>query len=392
PILISGLSLGFRLHLFQFMKKIGIDASFLKREITGVGRYLRNILNHLVSIDKENQYFLFCPGKIASDYQKMGYKIINTGESRFCSSKLYFPFWIFFTLPFALRKNKVDIFWQPHHFLPPFGLFKKTKYLITVHDLIPKIDKDYRDFTYRLYLNLLLPQSIKKSVKIITISENSKKDIMRFYNLPKEKIEVIYEAADKRFKPRGKDQINLLTKIRERYHLPEEFILYISKIEKRKNIEGIIRIADILKRKNKIKFILFGKLGFRGRQLLREIKKRDNMSYKGFLDEKDIPYIYNLSKIFLFPSFYEGFGLPVLEAMQSGVPVLASNTSSLKEVVGDGGIMHNPTDYEAFAKDIIRLLKDNRFYEKIRERGISQAKKFSWERSAKKLVKIFNEL
>ena len=215
---------------------------------------------------------------------------------------------------------------------------------------------------------------------------------MRFYNLPKEKIEVIYEAADKRFKPRGKDQINLLTKIRERYHLPEEFILYISKIEKRKNIEGIIRIADILKRKNKIKFILFGKLGFRGRQLLREIKKRDNMSYKGFLDEKDIPYIYNLSKIFLFPSFYEGFGLPVLEAMQSGVPVLASNTSSLKEVVGDGGIMHNPTDYEAFAKDIIRLLKDNRFYEKIRERGISQAKKFSWERSAKKLVKIFNEL
>jgi glycosyltransferase involved in cell wall biosynthesis len=226
---------------------------------------------------------------------------------------------------------------------------------------------------------------------IVTISESSKRDIIRFYNVPEEKIKVIYEAAEDDFQPRNLSEFEKI-KLREKYNLPEKFILYIGVLEERKNIEGIIKIADLIEEKTKVPILLFGRIGHRGNQYLKEIKKRKNIQYKGFVDNKDLPYIYNLATIFLFPSFYEGFGLPVLEAMQSGVPVLTSNTSSLPEIVGEAGLMHEPRDYENFAKDIIKLLEDKNFYDKMKNKGLEQAKKFSWEKTTKELVNLFNQI
>jgi len=154
----------------------------------------------------------------------------------------------------------------------------------------------------------------------------------------------------------------------------------------------MIKIADLLKEKAKVPILLFGRIGHRGKVYLDEIKRRKNIQYKGFIESSDLPYIYNLATVFLFPSFYEGFGFPVLEAMQSGLPVVVSNTSSLPEIVGNEGLMHDPRDYEGFAKDIIKLLENKNFYDKIREQGIERAQKFSWKKTTKQMVEIFNTI
>ena len=372
--------------------KIGIDASILARKkITGINRYLQNLLKNIPEIDKKNEYYLFSFGESElSEYKIKGFNVIYVGKNKIISSKYYSAIWLNFALPSALKKYKIDLFFQPNHFLPFFFDNKKIKSVITVHDLIPKIDPKYRDLIYKTYLNIFLPLSIKKSQKIITVSESSKKDILKFYNVPAEKIYVIHEAADDKFKQRilSTEQKK---KLISQYNLPEKFILHVGAIENRKNILGILKIGDLIKNIDKnIKIVLVGKPGYGASEIFKEIEKCKNVYYIGHIDDEDLPYIYNLAKLFLFPSFYEGFGLPPLEAMQSGLPTLASNTSSILEVVGEGGIIHDPRDYEGFAKDIINLLKNKNFYQEMQKKAISRAKDFSWKISTKKLIEVFN--
>jgi glycosyltransferase involved in cell wall biosynthesis len=371
--------------------KIGIDASILARgKTTGINRFLRNLLKYILEIDKKNEYFLFAPCKL-QEYKSRGFNVITIGENKIISPEYYFPIWLNFVLPVALKKTRLNLFFQPNYFLPLFIHNKEIKFIITIHDLIPQLTPQYREFIYRTYLNILLPTSIKKSQFIITVSESTKKDVIKFYDIPAERIFVIYEASDDKFKLR-KTTVEKKNELISRYRLPEKFILHIGAVENRKNIFGILNIGDLLKSFRKdIKIVLIGKPGFGFAQIIKEIKKRDNVSYFGHIKEEDLPYIYNLAEIFLFPSFYEGFGLPPLEAMQSGIPVLASNISSLPEIIGDGGIMHSPNDYEGFVKDIINLLDDKDFYQTMKQKAMLQAKKFSWKESTKKLVKIFNE-
>jgi len=367
--------------------KIGIDARLLERKMTGIGRYLAGILKYISKVDKDNEYFLFSIGRL-KDYEEKGFKVVFPGKKNLISSKVYSPIWLNFVLPKFLEKYKIDLFFEPNHFLPIRNI--KSKSVIVVHDLFHKIEKSYHPFYYREYVNLFLPRSIRKSDAIIAVSENTKKDIIKFYNVSDEKIHVIYEAADEVFRPRDLN-VEQKTGLISKYDLPENFILYVGAIENRKNIMGILKIGDILQKlKKDIRIVLIGGPGFGFQQICQEIKKRKNIYWLNYVENKDLPYIYNLAKIFLFPSFYEGFGLPPLEAMQSGVPVLASNTSSLPEVVGEGGMMHDPKDYEGFVKDIIKLLKDKNFYDKTRNKGINQAKKFNWEETSKQIVAIFN--
>ena len=240
-------------------------------------------------------------------------------------------------------------------------------------------------------MNIFLPSSIKKSQIIITDSENSKRDIIKFYNVFAENIHIVYAAADDKFKKRilSTEQKK---KLISQYNLPKNFILHVGAIENRKNIVGILKIGDLIKNIDKnIKIVLIGKPGYGAVEIFKEIEKRENIYYRGHINDEDLPYVYNLAKVFLFPSFYEGFGLPPLEAMQSGLPTLASNTSSIPEIIGEGGITHDPRDYESFAMDIKRLLEDNGFYQEMKERALKQAKKYNWEISVRKLVDIFNK-
>jgi len=373
--------------------KIGIDASILARnKMTGINRYLQNLLKYIPEIDKKNEYYLFSFGESElSEYTIKGFNVIYVGKNNIIPSKYYFPIWLNFALPIALKKYKIDLFFQPNHFLPYLFNDKKIKNIITIHDLIPKINPKYRDFFYTNYLNIFLPSSIKKSQAIIADSKNSKRDIIKFYNVPAENVYIIYAAADDKFKQRilSAEQKK---KLISRYNLPKNFILHVGAIENRKNILGVLKIGDLIKNIDKnIKIVLVGKPGYGASEIFKEIKERKNIYYMGHIDDEDLPYIYNLAKLFLFPSFYEGFGLPPLEAMSSGLPTLTSNTSSISEVVGQGGLIHDPRDYESFTMDIKRLLEDDEFYQEMKGRALKQAEKFNWEISARKLVNIFNK-
>lgn len=385
--------------------KIGIDVRLLEREMTGIGRVVAGILDNIRSFDKDNEYFLFSFSDLES-YRKKGFTVIPTGRNKLIPPKIYSPIWLNFVLPRCIKKNNIDLFFFPSALIPQVNL--KCKTVILLGDVFHKIDKKYHPFLYRKYLDLFLGSSIKKTDLILTISQNSKKDIIKFYNLsdnenypqrynvPEEKIKVIYLGADENFIPR------LLTleqkeRLIKKYNLPSNFVLYVGNIDFRKNIDAILEVADILANKKK-KDIYFVLVSGSSRHYMAVIDKKNRKVEKNHIiilndiEREDLPLMYNLADVFFFPSFYEGFGLPVLEAMQSGLPVVASNTSSLPEVIGEGGLMHDPGDYRGLAKDIMRLLEDEDFYDKIRRRGIEQAKNFSWAKTTKEIVEIFNSL
>ena len=409
--------------------RIGIDAHFLEKHYGGLTTFLKGILKEIPEIDKSNEYFLFFrsrkPARLTINYP-------ITQLPNYPITKYHFTLWFNFVLPRQLKEYNIDLFFSPNHFLPlPFNSFRVNssgqafKTVVVIHDLAWKINPEWKNPSFRVYAELFQKKAIQRADKIIVDSESTRRDVMKYYrdsmvnsvgasvdNSIEKKIEVVYLAAEERFKPRittnypssvavpllrrtGKSNYEYtnLRKIKKKHSLPEDFILYVGRIEKRKNIQGIIEIAkeiSKLDRFKELKFILFGPIGPGGNQFLDIIRNAKNIQYKGVAEEKDLPYIYNLAKIFLFPSFYEGFGIPPLEAMQSGLPVLTSNTSSLPEVLGQGGLMHDPKDYEGFAKDITRLLEENEFYQEMRKKGIEQAKNFSWRKSAEKLVTMFN--
>ena len=372
--------------------RIGIDARLLEREMTGIGRILREILNRIPALDKNNEYFLFSFGNL-ENYKKKGFKVVSTGRNKLIPLKIYSPIWLNFILPRYIKKNNIDLFFFPAALVPKVNL--KCKTVILLGDVFHKVNKRYHPFLYRKYLDLFLNSSIKKSDLIITISNHSKKDIINLYNPPEEKIKVIYLAADENFTPRSLtlDQRERLIK---KYNLPSNFILYIGIIDFRKNINAIIKTADILvnREKKDVYFVLIGRPALDYKNIIKKSQKI-KAGHIIFLDveSKDIPFIYNLANVFFFPSFYEGFGLPPLEAMQSGTPVVASNASSLPEVIGEGGgLMREPDDYQGFANDILKLSEDKNFYQKIKEKGVEQAKKFSWLKTTEEIIEVFNQI
>ena len=367
---------------------IGIDTRILERRMTGIGRFLNSLLKELPVVDKYNKYFLFTYDKLRmkDDF----YTNISTGKS-FLPQKLYAPIWINFVLPKILKDKNIDLFFSINQ-LTPLRKLRNTKYILVLHDVIYKVDKTYHPFIYRKYLQFFTYFSIKRSDLIITVSNFSKQDILKYYNIEEKKIKVIYQAAEKEFYPLSltddeKQEIMNIT------GSPDHIILYIGVIENRKNINGIIKIADeVFQSNKKIKFLLIGRVGFGGKKILKEVIKRKNIIHLEYVDDEQLKKLYNVSTVFLFPSYYEGFGFPPLEAMQSGLPVLASNTTSLKEIINSGGILHNPDDYKSFADDIIKLVEDKEYYKRQSEKGIERAKEFNINKSARELVNVFNSL
>ncbi|RJQ64722.1 MAG: glycosyltransferase family 1 protein [Stygiobacter sp.] len=368
--------------------KIGIDARVLDRKVTGTSRYLLNLLTEIPAQDAHNEYFLFSTRK--HEINNNFYKSIVTSDSKI-PFKIYSPFWLNRDIPMLVKKYGIDLLFSPNVIIPLVDL-GKCKTVSVVHDVIFKVYKEYYPFLYRQYLSFFLRLSLRKSNKIVTVSELSKNDIIKYYNLPSEKIEVVYNTASKRFYPRSLSELER-NKILSKYSLPEKFLLYVGVVEKRKNVSGLIKVMDALEKKgSKIKLVVVGKPGYKSDSILEEFNKRNKtIIYFQYLEDDDLAYIYNLAFAFIFPSFYEGFGIPPLEAMQSAIPVLSSNAPALVEVVGEGGLIHNPSDYTGFMNDILKLEMDDKFYLLMKSKALEQSKKFSLKETTKKLVSIFNE-
>jgi len=368
--------------------RIGIDARLLGERITGITRYLINVLQFLPRFDSKNKYSLFTYKKTKFDEKFYEHHMVQ--QSRL-PRQLREHLWLNFSLPKLLVENNIDLFFTPYILVP----IKKShhKNVIVIHDVMTKACPQFFSTYYKKYMSTIVPQSIKKADAIVTVSQSAKNDIVKFYGVSPHKITVTHLWTDEKYKP---TQLNKEEKelVRKKYSLPDKFILYVGAIEERKNISGILKISDLLKfRDVEIKIVLVGNKGFGFEDLSAEMYQRsDRIIHIEHVAEEDLPSIYNLAEIFLFPSFYEGFGLPPLEAMKCGLPVVAGKNSALVEVVGEGGLLFDSEDYGSFADNIVLLLKDRQFYEQMKLKTLKQAEMFKPDNEIVKLIDLFNSL
>lgn len=286
--------------------------------------------------------------------------------------------WTHFILPF----KSGNLLFCPANIAPIF-VPKSKNLIITIHDTaFLTYPNSFSNF-FRLYYKLIIPINIKRADKIITISISSKKEIERYYPNTIEKIEVIYHGFDKKFK-------NLDIK-------KEKQILYVGSMNERKNFIGVLKAFELLQN-IKYKLLIVGNfnnnfaIDDKTKEILQKAKKNQNIEFRSDVSDEELVKVYNLASIFIFPSFYEGFGLPVLEAMACGTPVICSDSSSLPEVGGDAVVYCNPNSIDDIKEKIELVLNDTNLQQNMIAKGLERAKEFSWEKSAMEHQKLFEEV
>lgn len=354
--------------------KIAIDVQTTLGQKTGFGFYVKNLTENLKKIDRENQYFLLKP--------KMEHDL--SAPKRFV--------WDQNKVPKLARKYHADILHQPCFSAPVFH--SGMKVVVTIHDLIAILFGQDIPFFSRQFFSKWMPFSYKFADSIIAISEHTKKDIIKFLGFPEDRIKVIYSAAAEEFyKKISRDKIK---SIKAKYQTSENYLLHTGTLNPRKNLEFLIRVfSKVIKDFPSYNLVIAGKKGWYYDGLFKLVDQLDlkrKVIFTGYIPDEDAPALYQGSSLFVFPSLYEGFGLPPLEAMSSGVPVVASNTSSLPEVVGNGGILLSPHDTSAWIKAIKKMLKDESFRKKMNKLAIDQSRKFSWEKCARETLNVYKEL
>jgi len=364
--------------------KIGINLLQF-RELTGIAVYTQNLLENFGRLDKEDEFFLFTNqidlSEFHFDFPNFHYiKLPVDPQKKF--SYLFFEQIIFL---FYLRKYKLDILFSPLIFNPLFSFCKKVT---TIHDCGYLYDG--RLNFKNLYLRFATFAATKSS-KIITISNFSKKEILNFYNLPEEKISVIYEGIPRII---NVDEVEK-EKILKKFNINPPYFFYIGLIVPHKNISNLLKaFKKIEKNYSNIKLILAGypRLELLNiDQLINELNLKEKVFYIGAINEKEKIVLYENSIALIFPSFHEGFGLPVLEAQSLGIPVLTSNTSSLPEVAGDGALFVNPYDIEDIANGMEKIVFDKNLRKNLIKKGYENIKRFSWEKAAKETLKVLKE-
>lgn len=378
--------------------RIGVNGFFLGQPTTGSGQYTENLLRELLGLDTENQYVLFPPsfqwsaGDKQSEVISSGHVLTTPFDNRSRNlTKLWFEQVSF---PLACRRFGLDLAHVPYFASP---LFPTVPTVVTVHDLIPLILPAYRGSPLvRLYTRLVAAAA-RKAEAIITVSQASERDIVRWLHIPPERIHVTYEAAGGGFQP-VEDEAQLAA-IRQKYALPERYLLYLGSFDQRKNLSTLLRaFALLVNKQQQVRLVIAGRLPGRDRplfpdprRLVRGLGIEERVIFTGWVPEEDKPALYSGATAFVFPSFYEGFGLPVVEGLACGTPVIASNRSSLPEVVGEGGILVEPTDVEALAEAMEVLLVDDTLRAELRQRALAQAAKFSWKQMALETLAVYRK-
>ena len=366
--------------------RIGIDAR--KLHDFGIGTYIRNLLRHLARLDTETEYVLFCRREDRPVLATLGQNfrpVPETAGNYSIAEQL--------TIPLALRRERVTLFHAPHYVLPPLV---PCRSVVTIHDCIHLMFPQYLPSRLAFdYARLSIRFASRRAVRVLTVSESSKRDILRFVNIPPEKIDVIYNAYDERFgiEPKEEDVI----RVRERFQLHDEFVLYAGNVKPHKNLERLIEAFHLVRNRglDHLKLVLIGDDISRYAALRRAVHRHQlhqSVRFLGYLPEETLAVMYRLAAVFVFPSLYEGFGLPPLEAMASGTPVVTSSVSSLPEVAGDAALLVDPYDPGAIAEGIYQVLSDEQLRRQMRQRGLARARQFSWEKSVRRVRDIYAEV
>jgi len=266
--------------------------------------------------------------------------------------------------------------------------------IVTVYDMISFIARWYKPIS-RSRVQSLIKISVQKAQKIITGSENSKRDIISILKLPEEKVKVIYIGIDDEFRPiNDKGKVN---SVKIKYGIDKGFILHVGSLQARKNIPRLIEAYSNLTTEilSRYQLVITGGKSWKSEEIFTKVKQlnlENSIIFTDFVDSKDLPLLMNASTLLVFPSLYEGFGIPPLEAMACGTPVVASNTSSIPEVVGDAALLFDPYNIKEMTKAINRALTDVKLRNKLRKSGFERIKQFSWEKAARETLKIYKKV
>jgi len=370
--------------------KIAIDCADLDcRRIDGTRVYIKNVLNFLGRITSQNRYFLY-------HQQDFNPLLIPYQCPNYIERKIPYPIWWTQTrLAYELLQDQPDVLWMPIQQIP-FLIRKKIKTVVTIHDLAFKIFPENFTRVDRFKLNLFTDVAIKRAEKIIAVSHTTKKDILKFYpQIKEEKIKVIYHGYDTKFSQSSPTAA--IAAVLRKYRIAPPYLLYVGAIQPRKDLITLIRAFEEIKKQpvgTKLKLVIVGEAAWKAAETLEKIKEsafREDIIMPGRVSFEDLANIYQGAGVFVFPSLYEGFGMPILEAWASKIPVIVADNSSLREIGGEAVIKFPTGNVGVLMDKIKEVLEKPSIREYLRKAGEEKLKKFSWKTCAKETLSVIKE-
>ncbi|MBN2167831.1 MAG: glycosyltransferase family 4 protein [Actinobacteria bacterium] len=367
--------------------RIGVEGRTLQGNRYGVARYLTNMLNHLQEIDPENEYILYTSRPI--DRSGLPDKII-VKTIRMKPGIL----WRHLRLPLAMLRDRVDLHYSPSYFVP---MLKLCPTIASVYDITFKVHPEWFAGDKRFRFDEIFWWRVKKAERIVTCSLHSKNDITKILEVKPSRVKVIYPAADDVFGP--VDDKKLITGIKQKYGVEGKFLFTAGAIHTRRNLKRLIEALALARESTglDLKLLILGEeapftppVDIEGTAKKHGVE--DCIVRAEYVPEQDLLLLYNACDLFVYPSLYEGFGLPVIEAMSCGTPVACSSITSIPEVAGDAAIYFDPANVQEMADAVSRGLNDDTLRKNCRQKGMERASRFSWRNSASELFELFNEV
>ena len=377
---------------------IGIDYTSAVTQSAGIGRYTRELIRALLALPSSNRYTLFyaSANKLQADLLRAPRATVRLRRLPF-HDRWLMRVWhrLRLPIPVELVTGRVDLFHSPDFTLPP--TLPGVPTLLTVHDLSFVRDPDSAWPSLRVFLNQTVSRSVKRATHVLADSQATKDDLINIWHTPPEKVTVLYSGVNARFKP-IQDRV-VLDRARAKYRIGfEPFVLAIGTLQPRKNykrlIEAFARLAAESRFKT-LRLIIAGGKGWMLDDIFAHVKQlhlEDRVLLPGFIDDEDLPALYTAADLLVYVSLYEGFGLPALEAMACGTPVVGSNVSSVPEVIGGAGLQVDPRDVNAIADALQQTLTQSDLRQRMIAAGLERAKMFTWEKSAQQLLAIYDQL
>lgn len=367
--------------------KFGIDAKYLLQKRTGITNYVRGLIDGLSQIDQTNEYILY-QNSIEAEEKQSSYPA-NFRIKTIRSLPIVWKQW---AVPRDIEKERLDLFHSPTSTIP---MVRKCPTVVTIFDLFTKINPSWFPAKVTIPLNILTGYAARHADLIITISESTKNDIIKYYNVLPEKIKVTYLAKDDVYSPI--DDEEALRSIRSKYNIKKDFILYVGSLFLFRNIPALLKAFSVLVHEKgvDVNLVLVGRQfwqQFDLRELIDKLDIQEHVIYLGYAPYNDLPLLYNAAEAFVYPSLYEGFGIPPLEAMACGTPVITSNIASLPEVVGDAGILINPYSIDSLVEGLYRVLIDKDLQKELRRKGIERSKLFTWDKTAQATLEAYKQI
>ena len=366
--------------------RVGISSEWVGTRAGGLETYSHSLVEALARLDTDNEYVVYTARRNA--FEGLAHRHPNFSIRFLGSESRWFA--VPFGLPFALWSRPVDLF-HATSVVPPVC---PARLVVTVHDLGFKHHPEFFPPLVRLRLKTLISSGARRAERIIAVSNTTKQDLVDTFGIPEEKIVVVYEGVSPNYRPIADDEER--RRVLARYGIEGDYVLYVGRLHVRKNLVRLLQaFARIRRGGASHRLVLVGRKLFDADPLLRAIVDlglTDEVLLPGHIPLADLAHVYSGATVFVYPSLFEGFGLPPLEAMACGTPVITSNVSSLPEVVGDAALLADPRSVDELANAMERLLADVGLRRRCREKGLARVAAFTWERTARETLAVYSTL